>query len=353
MKRFGLFITACALTSLTACSSAPKPTTEQVSKPDTSAVASIKDSLKTQVERYSYALGMDVGKTLKSILVDVNMDAFNLAMTHQMSGKASLLTDEEAETALETLLLQVQEKRDQTAKEEAQKEKIRQTEFLAKNKLDSTVIVTASGLQYKIIKDGQGLSPKRTEKVKVHYIGSLLDGKEFDNSIKRGEPLTFDVAHVIEGWQELLTLMKPGMKVKAWIPSALGYGEEGAEPIIPRNALLVFEVELLEVFAEPSPQEVIAPVDSLAKPEVKTEAQPAAKAEAKPEVKTEAKPAAKAEAKPEVKTEAKPAAKAEAKPEVKTEAKPAAKAEAKPAAKTEAKPAAKAEAKPAAKTDKK
>lgn len=335
MKRFGLLIMSCVLAGLTACSSTPKPATNNVPASDSTATASIKDSLKTPVDRYSYALGMDVGKTLKSILVDINMDALNLAMAHQMEGKPSLMTEEEAESALETLLLQVQEKREQTAKEDAEKEKTRQAEFLAKNKLDSSVIVTASGLQYKIIKEGQGLSPKRTEKVKVHYVGSLLDGKEFDNSIKRGEPLTFDVANVIEGWQELLTLMKPGMKVKAWIPSNLAYGEEGAEPIIPRNALLVFEVELLEVFAEP------APVDSASTPEVKTEAKPEAKAEAKPAAKAEAKPASKAEVKPTAKAEAKPTAKAEAKPAAKTEVKPATKAEAKPEAKAEVKPAAK------------
>ena len=339
MKRFGLLIMSCALAGLTACSSTPKPATNNVPASDSTATASIKDSLKTPVDRYSYALGMDVGKTLKSILVDINMETLNLAMTHQMEGKPSLMTDEEAESALESLLLQVQEKREQTAKESAEKEKTSQAEFLAKNKLDSTVIVTASGLQYKIIRNGQGLSPKRTEKVKVHYVGSLLNGTEFDNSIKRGEPLTFDVANVIEGWQELLTLMKPGMKVKAWIPSNLAYGEEGAEPIIPRNALIVFEVELLEVFAEP------APVDSTSKPAVKTEAKPEVKAEVKPAVKTEAKPEVKAEVKPAVKTEAKPEVKAEVKPAVKTEAKPEVKAEVKPAVKTEAKPEVKAEKK--------
>ena len=281
MKRIGFLTIAFALAGLTACSGTPKPTTENAA---VTADGAKKDSLSAPIERYSYALGMDVGKTLKSILVEIDMNAFNLAMTHQMDSLPSLMTEEEAENALEALLLQVQEKREQNTRDEALKEKETQSQFLNKNKLDSTVIVMASGLQYKILKNGEGVSPKRTDKVKVHYVGSLLNGTEFDNSLKRKEPLEFEVGNVIEGWQELLTLMKPGMKVRAWIPSELGYGEQGAEPIIPRNALLIFEVELLEVFAEPAPQQNLSPVDSSAKAEVK----PAAKAE----VKTEAKPAA-------------------------------------------------------------
>ena len=316
MKRIGFLTIGFALAGLTACSSAPKPATENVDI----ATEAKKDSLAAPIERYSYALGMDVGKTLKSILVEIDMNSFNLAMTHQMDSLPSLMTEEEAENALEALLLQVQEKREQQSRDEALKEKETQAEFLNKNKLDSTVIIMPSGLQYKILKNGEGISPKRTDKVKVHYVGSLLNGTEFDNSLKRKEPLEFEVGNVIEGWQELLTLMKPGMKVRAWIPSELGYGEQGAEPIIPRNSLLIFEVELLEVFAEPAPEQNMTPTDSSAKPEAK----PAPKAEVKPAVKTEAKP----EAKPAAKAEVKPAAKTE----VKAEAKPAAKAEVKPAA---------------------
>jgi FKBP-type peptidyl-prolyl cis-trans isomerase len=102
----------------------------------------------------------------------------------------------------------------------------------------------------KVLKAAEGISPKMGDRVKVHYVGSLLDGTEFDNSVKRGEPLEFPVSAVIEGWQDLLMTMKEGMKVKAWIPSALAYGEAGVPPLIPANALLVFEVELLKVYAE-------------------------------------------------------------------------------------------------------
>lgn len=99
-----------------------------------------------------------------------------------------------------------------------------------------------------MLKEGTGIKPKLTDKVQVHYVGTLLNGTEFDSSIKRGAPMEFPVTSVIEGWQDLLLEMKVGEKVRAWIPSALAYGEAGAPPSIPPNALLVFEVELLQVF---------------------------------------------------------------------------------------------------------
>ena len=167
------------------------------------------------------------------------------------------------------------------------------------------------------------------DKVQVHYIGALLDGTEFDNSVKRGEPLDFPVDAVIEGWQDLLQVMKEGDKVKAWIPSALAYGEAGVPPMIPANAMLVFEVELLKVFAEVPAIDsaAVAPAAPAAAPKAETKPAEPAKAEAKPaEKKAEAKPAEKkAEAKlAEKKAEVKPA-------EKKPEAKPA--EAAKPAAK--------------------
>ena len=167
------------------------------------------------------------------------------------------------------------------------------TQFLAKNVLDSTVKVTTKGVQYKVIKEGTGITPKVSDKVQVHYIGALLDGTEFDNSVNRGEPLEFPVNAVIEGWQDLLQVMKEGMKVKAWIPSALAYGEAGVPPMIPANALLVFEVELLKVYAETpavdgstgSPTDAaVAPADSAA---AKAADPAAAPAEAKDSKKAE------------------------------------------------------------------
>jgi FKBP-type peptidyl-prolyl cis-trans isomerase len=119
--------------------------------------------------------------------------------------------------------------------------------FLAANKAKKGVIVTATGLQYSVIKEGTGPVPKVTDMVKVHYRGTLIDGKEFDSSIKRGQPVEFRVNGVIPGWTEALQLMKTGSKYKLVIPSNLGYGERGAGQDIGPNAVLVFDVELLEI----------------------------------------------------------------------------------------------------------
>jgi len=141
-------------------------------------------------------------------------------------------------------------------------------------------------VQYKVIKEGTGITPKVSDKVQVHYVGALLDGTEFDNSVKRGEPLEFPVNAVIEGWQDLLQVMKEGMKVKAWIPSALAYGEAGVPPMIPANALLVFEVELLKVYAEtPAVDTTAAPAAPAADAAKPAEAATPKAEESKPEAK--------------------------------------------------------------------
>jgi hypothetical protein len=254
-----------------------------------------------------------------------------------------------------------------------------QAAFLAKNIQDSTVKVTPKGVQYRVLKAGTGISPKVTDKVQVHYIGALLDGTQFDNSVKRGEPLEFPVGAVIEGWQDLLQIMKEGDKVKAWIPSALAYGEAGVPPTIPGNALLIFEVELLKVYAEvppvdstavPADSAAAAPADSAASaaaapavaPADTTKAAPskpaAAPAAAAPADSAKAAPAAAPAAKAETKPAAPAAAPADsaktapAKPEAKPAAAPAKAAPADTAKAAPVKPAAEAkkpEAKPAAK----
>jgi FKBP-type peptidyl-prolyl cis-trans isomerase FklB len=129
-------------------------------------------------------------------------------------------------------------------------EKERGQQFLEKNKTRPGITVTASGLQYEILKKGDGPIPKKTDTVIAHYAGSLVNGKEFDNSYKRGEPLTIPVAGVIPGWTEALQLMPVGSKWKLYIPSSIGYGDYGAGQDIPGGATLVFEVELLGIGSE-------------------------------------------------------------------------------------------------------
>lgn len=120
-------------------------------------------------------------------------------------------------------------------------------EFLEKNKTNSDVKVTSSGLQYKVIKEGSGACPKKSDKVKVHYKGTFIDGREFDSSYKRNSPATFPLSGVISGWTEALQLMKVGSKYQLFLPPELAYGERGAGRDIPPNTVLIFEVELLDI----------------------------------------------------------------------------------------------------------
>jgi FKBP-type peptidyl-prolyl cis-trans isomerase len=223
--------------------------------------------------------------------------------------------------------------------------------FLAQNKTAEGVVTTESGLQYKVITEGTGVTPSDTDVVKVHYTGTLLDGTKFDSSVDRGEPLEFPIGAVIPGWTEMLKLMKVGEKVTAWIPSDLAYGPRGRGPQIPGNSMLIFEMELIDTHAPGAPSNAIAAAEP-AKEEAKAEP---AKAEAKPAAEKAAPKAAPAAAPAAAKAEAKPAAE-KAAPKAAPAAAPAAKPEAKPAAEKAAPkaaapaaaPAAKAEAKPAA-----
>ena len=215
----------------------PKPAEEQ------------KVFLDNPVDRYSYALGVDFDKAVSNINVPVKLEVLIGAMRDVIdSTREILMTDSQSEVALQDLLNQMQIQKEIDEAAAARKALSDQAAFLAKNIQDPRVWVTKKGVQYIMLKEGTGVKPKATDKVQVHYVGTLLNGTEFDNSVKRGAPMEFPVTSVIEGWQDLLLEMKVGEKVKAWIPSSLAYGEAGAPPSIPPNSLLVFEVELLQVF---------------------------------------------------------------------------------------------------------
>ena len=302
---FSVVLPICGV--LVACGGGEKPAVEPAPVAAPVVADSSKPDLSNAVDRYSYALGMDLGKAVANVNVPLNIPVLMGAIKDQVdSNRSVLMSDSASESALQDLLLQMQKKKEADDKAQAQKALDEQTKFFAENAKDTTVKKTPKGVQYKMLKAGAGISPKTGDKVQVHYVGSLLDGTEFDNSVKRGEPLEFPVDAVIEGWQDLLQVMKEGDKVKAWIPSALAYGEAGVPPMIPANAMLVFEVELLKVFAE------VPAIDSAAVAPVAPAAEPA-KAEAKPaEKKPEAKSAeaVKPAAKPaEQKSAEKPAAK--------------------------------------------
>ncbi len=289
--RTNSILAVAVLGTLIACSGAPKPETAPAKAPaaaDTVAVK--KDTLVTSKDRYSYALGMDMGRAIKNVDADIDKELFLKSLRDRMEGNPLLLSDSQAEKALQELVMQMQQEREKKAQAEARAALDSQKVFLEKNKAAEGVIATASGLQYKYLvkaADSTAKSPKLTDKVRVHYVGTLLNGTEFDSSIKRGEPLVFPVNAVIKGWQELLTLMKVGEKVEAWIPSELGYGADGAAPVIPGNALLVFQVELLGIVSEePAVDSAAVKADSAAsnvKPMSKADSLAAVKAAKKAE----------------------------------------------------------------------
>lgn len=198
-------------------------------------------SLKTNNDSISYALGIFVSENLKSLGVSkVNFTLLNSAITQSLNKQSTSFDMNTANTVLQQA---AQLKSMKTAEVEKEKGK----EFLVKNKARKEVAETASGLQYEVLVKGTGPMPKKEDTVSAHYKGSLLDGKEFDNSYKRGEPLTIPVAGVIPGWTEALTMMPVGSKWKLYIPSSIGYGDYGAGQDIPGGSTLVFEIELLGI----------------------------------------------------------------------------------------------------------
>ena len=215
----------------------------------TGAHAADSKPLTTQKEKASYGVGMNVAKRFKSDLIDLDVESFMQGFRDVLTDKEPAVSEEELQAALETLRTEVEGK----ATEAAAKMKTEGAAFLEANKSKPGVKTTASGLQYKVIKEGTGATPKATDQVQVHYSGTLIDGTEFDSSYKRGEPITFPVQGVIKGWIEALQMMKVGGKWQLFIPSDLAYGETGSGPI-PGNAPLIFEVELLDIVSgEPSP----------------------------------------------------------------------------------------------------
>ncbi len=204
-------------------------------------------ALTTDKEKASYALGMNIGRGLSKQPVNVDAAAVARGLKDAMSGGKTLLTDEEAAAALATLQDQVKKATEAKMEALAAENKKAGDVFLAENKTKEGVVTLPSGLQYKILTAGAGPKPTATDTVVCQYKGTLLDGTEFDSSYKRGQPATFAVARIIKGWTEALELMPVGSKWQLFIPADLAYGERGAGGVIPPNATLIFEVELVSI----------------------------------------------------------------------------------------------------------
>lgn len=203
--------------------------------------------LKTLKERFSYSLGLKIGTDITKMKERLDTAAFMRGIQDHLGGKKPLLTPEEMAKAKEIFQKNMQQEMQKEKHGIASKNQTAGKAFLATNKKRKEVTTTPSGLQYEVITPGQGRKPTATEKVKVHYRGTLLDGTEFDSSYKRKEPVSFSLNRVIVGWKEGLKLMPVGAKYRLFIPSELAYGKRGAPPKIGGNATLIFEVELLEI----------------------------------------------------------------------------------------------------------
>lgn len=206
---------------------------------------------KTPTERRFYALGMEYGSQLRKNSVEVDTDLFIKGFKDAISGGKTLLTEEDARAAVTELSAEQKRKMAEARTAETEKNKKDGEAFLAENKKKDGVVALPSGLQYKILKTGEGEKPTAEDTIVCNYRGTLLNGTEFDSSDKHTQPMKFPVKRVIKGWTEALQLMPVGSKWKLFIPSDLAYGERGVSTMIGPNATLIYEVELLSIQEKP------------------------------------------------------------------------------------------------------
>ncbi|MFC0184170.1 FKBP-type peptidyl-prolyl cis-trans isomerase FklB [Pseudarcicella hirudinis] len=230
----------------TVASTKPKVTTKTTSaKPSAAIPGTLK--LSSLNDSVSYGIGLLVAQNFKSQGMDLNPDLLSKAISDVLKGGTPLLSDMVAQQTANRYMMKVQEQKMAEQAKQFEPNKLAGEKFLAENAKKEGVVTLPSGLQYQILKAGDGPKPTANDKVKTHYHGTLIDGTVFDSSVQRGEPITFPVTGVIQGWVEALQLMPVGSKWKLFVPENLAYGIRGSGPTIKPYSALVFEVELLSI----------------------------------------------------------------------------------------------------------
>jgi FKBP-type peptidyl-prolyl cis-trans isomerase FklB len=227
----------------------PSTTAGSAAKPHTATAAKSATPMKltTQKDKVSYAIGMNIGQSMKKDALDIDPSIVAQGLKDVMTGAKPLMTDAEVQTVLTEFRTEMTKKKQAEEKSAGDANKLAGQQYLAANKSKDGVVTLPSGLQYKILTAGTGPKPTASDTVSVNYRGTLIDGTEFDSSYKRGEPATFGVGQVIKGWTEALQLMPVGSKWQLVIPSDLAYGERSPGGGIGPNSTLIFEVELLSI----------------------------------------------------------------------------------------------------------
>jgi FKBP-type peptidyl-prolyl cis-trans isomerase len=249
----GMMLQGSVLAQQTPAAKTPTTTTKKAATPGAkkaqtpAAKAAAAPVLKTAQDKQSYALGMNIGMGMHRQGLEVNPDLVTRGFKDAFAGGKTALTEDEARAALTELQAEMKKKMQDKAQTTGAANKKEGDAFLAANKGKEGVVTLPSGLQYKILKEGTGPKPTASDTVVCNYKGTLIDGKEFDSSYKRGEPATFPVGGVIKGWTEALQLMPVGSKWQLFIPADLGYGDRGAGADIGPGATLIFEVELMSI----------------------------------------------------------------------------------------------------------
>lgn len=222
--------------------------------------SSSSSELKTQKDKASYAIGASIGRSLQRDGLEVDPNLLLRGLNDQMSGGKMLLTEDETKDVLTKLQQEARAKKEAEMKALGDANQKEGDAYLAENKTKEGVVTLPSGVQYKVLKQGDGPKPTPSDMVECNYRGTLIDGKEFDSSYKRGKPATFPVSGVIKGWTEVLQLMPVGSKYQVVIPAALAYGPRppGGSDIGP-NATLLFEIELLSIKEKPASSAAPAP----------------------------------------------------------------------------------------------